>query len=411
MSPRDLAGAAETIEGAAAPVPRPAPPTWLLVALTAIGPFTLQILVPSLPGLARVFGVSAASAQLALTGYLAGVAFGQLLYGPLSDRFGRKPLAVAGLVLFLLASLGAAFAPSIGGLILGRIVQAVGGCSGMVLARAMIRDCFPRDRAASVMAVVLAGMTAAPMLAPVVGGVLDEVFGWRGILLLTAAAGAALLAAVLFGLEETLPTPHPLPGVAGFLRANLGLMRQPGFLLFAGAFSASSAVFFSFLGGAPYVVVSGLGLAPTIYGFAFAVVSLAYAAGNLITARLAQRLGIARLLRFGTGLTFLGSALALAFVLLREPSLLNLFGPALLMAVGNGIAQANALAGAVSARPGLAGTASGLAGALQMGCGALATLVVGSFETGSGRATAASMLGSAGLCQIILLIGRRRRLL
>ncbi|WP_114375615.1 multidrug effflux MFS transporter [Elioraea thermophila] len=411
MSPRDDAGADVTAEAAPARGLRPAPPTWLLVALTSIGPFTLQILVPSLPGLAHVFGVPAASAQLALTGYLAGVAVGQLLYGPLSDRYGRKPLAVAGLALFLAASLGSAFATTVGGLILGRIVQAVGGCSGMVLARAMIRDCFPRDRAASVMAFVLAGMTAAPMLAPVVGGLLDEAFGWRAILLLTALAGAALLAAVLLRLEETLPAPHPLPGVAGFLRANLGLLRLPGFLLFAGAFSASSGVFFSFLGGAPFVVVSGLGLAPTTYGLAFALVSIAYAGGNMITARLAQRFGIVRLLRFGTALTFLGAALALALVLLRPPSLLNLFGPALLMAVGNGIAQANALAGAVSVRPGLAGTASGLAGALQMGFGALATVLVGATETGSGVATAAAMLASAALCQAILFVGSRRALL
>lgn len=411
MSPRDTAGADPTAKPSPARGLRPSPPTWLLVALTSIGPFTLQILVPSLPGLARLFGVAPASAQLALTGYLAGVAVGQLLYGPLSDRFGRKPLAVAGLALFLAASLAAAFAATVSGLILGRIVQAVGGCSGMVLARAMIRDCFPRDRAASVMAFVLAGMTAAPMLAPVIGGLLDEAFGWRANLVLTTLAGAALLAVVVFRLEETLPAPHPLPGVAGFLRANLGLLRLPGFLVFAGAFSASSGVFFSFLGGAPFVVVEGLGLAPTTYGLAFALVSIAYAGGNMVTARLAQRLGVARLLRFGTGVTFLGAAAALALVLSRPPSLLNLFGPALLMAVGNGIAQANALAGAVSVRPGLAGTASGLSGALQMGFGALATVLVGATETGSGAATAACMLGSAALCQAILFVAGRRGLL
>jgi len=407
MSPRDSAGAASAAEAGPGRSRPQAPPTWLLVALTSIGPFTLQILVPSLPGLARLFGVGAASAQLALTGYLAGVAIGQLLYGPLSDRYGRKPLVVAGLVVFLAASLGAALATSVAGLILGRIAQAVGGCSGMVLARAMIRDCFPRDRSASVMAFVLAGMTAAPMLAPVIGGVIDETLGWRAILLLTAVAGAGLFAAVLLRLDETLPAPYPLPGIAGFLRANLGLLRLPDFLLFAGAFSASSGVFFSFLGGAPFVAVEGLGLAPTTYGVAFAVVSVAYAGGNMVTARLAQRLGIGRLLRFGTTVTFLGAALALGLVLVRPPSLLNLFAPALLMAVGNGIAQANALAGAVSVRQTLAGTASGLAGAMQMGFGALATVAVAAMETGSGVATAAVMLASATFCQAILLVGRR----
>ncbi len=135
------------VEPAAPPPPRAVPPAWILVALTSIGPFSLQILLPSLPGLAVRFAVAPGTAQLALTFYLVGVALGQLLYGPLSDRYGRRPFALAGLALFLLASAGAAAAGSIGWLIAGRMLQAVGACSGMVLARAMIRDCYPRDRA------------------------------------------------------------------------------------------------------------------------------------------------------------------------------------------------------------------------------------------------------------------------
>ncbi len=408
MTPRDTAGEAD---GAVAiRQARQPPPAWLLVALTSIGPFSLQILVPSLPGLAVLFAVPSATAQLALTGYLAGVAVGQLLYGPLSDRYGRRPLAIAGLALFLLASLGAAGAGSVGGLILGRVVQAVGGCSGMVLARAMIRDCYPREQSASVMAYVFMGMTVAPMVAPVIGGVLDEALGWRSVFLLTAAAGAALLAAVLWRLEETLLTPQRLPGIAGFLGLNAALLRLPPFAVFAGTFAASSGVFFSFLAGAPFVVVRGLGMPPTTYGVAFGVISLSYAAGNFVTARLAQRFGVVRLLTGGTAITLLGAALALVLVLTRPPGLANLFGPAMLMALGNGVAQANAMAGAVSVRPTLAGTASGLAGALQMGFGALMTIVVGALETGSGVATAATMLGASVLCQTILAVGRARRL-
>lgn len=391
--------------------PRAAPPAWILVALTSIGPFSLQILLPSLPGLAVRFAVPPGTAQLALTVYLVGVAVGQLLYGPLSDRFGRRPFALAGLALFLLASTGAAAAGSIGWLIAGRMLQAVGACSGMVLARAMIRDCYPRDRAASVMAYVFMGMTVAPMIAPAIGGLIDQALGWRAIFALTAVVGAVLLAAVAARLPETLAAPQRLPGIAGFLRANLALVRRPAFAVFAGSFATSSGVFFAFLAGAPFVVVNGLGLPPTAYGVAFIVISLAYAGGNFVTARLAQRFGVARLLLAGTAVTFLGAALSLASVLVLPLSLAVVFGPAMLMALGNGVAQANAMAGAVSVRPKLAGTASGLSGAIQMAFGAVMTVLVGMTETGTGVATAACMLASALACQALLLAGRRAALI
>jgi DHA1 family bicyclomycin/chloramphenicol resistance-like MFS transporter len=189
--------------------------------------------------------------------------------------------------------------------------------------------------------------------------------------------------------------------------ASAGLLRSPAFGVYAGCFATSSAVFFAFLGGAPFVVVRGLGLPATAYGIAFAVISVSYAAGNFVTARLAVRLGVRRLLVAGTALTFAAAAAALVMVLALPPSILNLFGPAMLMAFGNGIAQANAMAGAVSVRPQAAGAASGLAGAIQMAAGAGATVAVAALETGSGVATAGLMLGAACLCQLILLLGRR----
>lgn len=386
---------------------RAVPAAWLLVALTSVGPFSLQIVLPALPGLAVGFAVAPATAQLALTFYLIGVALGQLLYGPLADRYGRRPFALAGLALFLLASAGAAAAPTVSWLVLGRMVQAIGACSGMVLARAMIRDCYPREKSAVVMAYVFMGMTVAPMVAPAIGAAIEEWLGWRAIFWLTAIAGAALLVAASARLPETLTAPQHLPGVAGFLRANLALLRRPAFAVYAGSFASTSGVFFAFLAGAPFVVVDGLGLPPTAYGLAFVVVSLSYAGGNFITARLAQRLGVVRLLSLGTALTFLGTALGLAAALTLPPSLAVLFGPAMLMALGNGIAQANAMAGAISVRPKFAGTASGLSGALQMAFGAVMTVLVGATETGSGVATAAFMLASALLCQGFLIIGRR----
>lgn len=389
--------------------PAAPPPAWLLVLITAIGPLSLQILVPAIPGLAAGFAVPQASAQLTLTVYLLGVAVGQLAYGPLSDRYGRRPMAIAGLVIFLAASVIGTLAQTIGGLIAARALQAIGACSGMVLARAMIRDCYPRDRSASVMAYVFMGMTVAPMLAPILGALLDDAFGWRSLMVLPGLAGLVLLIAVLARLPETLRrdqgTQHG--GFGSVVASSLSLLRTPAFGVYAGCFAASSAVFFAFLGGAPFVVVRGLGLPATAYGLGFMLISVAYAAGNFVTARLAVRLGVIRLLSAGTAVTFAAAVLALALILLRPPSMLNLFGPAMLMALGNGVAQANAMAAAVSVRPQAAGAASGLSGAIQMAAGAVATVAVAALETGSGVATAALMVASATLCQAILLIGRR----
>jgi DHA1 family bicyclomycin/chloramphenicol resistance-like MFS transporter len=385
------------------------PPAWLLVLITSLGPFCLQIFVPAIPGLASSFSVPQPTAQLTLTVYLVGVAAGQLLYGPLSDRYGRRPMALAGLAVFLAASALGTAAPSIAGLVAARALQAIGACAGMVLARAIIRDCYPRDRSASVMAYVFMGMTVAPMIAPVIGALLDDALGWRALFVLPGLAGLGLLVAVLARLPETMRREGGVHrGVFGdVVAASLGLLRNPAFGVYAGCFAFSSAVFFAFLGGAPFFVVRGLGLPATAYGIGFAVISISYAVGNFVTARLAVRLGVRRLLVFGTGLTFLAAAGALAMVLTRPPAMLNLFGPAMLMAVGNGIAQANAMAGAVSVRPQAAGAASGLAGAIQMSAGAAATVAVAALETGSGVATAALMLGAACCCQLVLLAGRR----
>jgi DHA1 family bicyclomycin/chloramphenicol resistance-like MFS transporter len=385
------------------------PPAWLLVLITAVGPFSLQIIVPAIPGLAGSFSVPQATAQLSLTVYLLGVALGQLLYGPLSDRYGRRPMAIAGLAVFLVASALGTAASSITGLVAARALQALGACAGMVLARAMIRDCYPRDRSASVMAYVFMGMTVAPMIAPVIGALLDEAFGWRALFVLPGLAGLALFVAVLARLPETLRREGGAThgSFGDVVAASAGLLRSPAFGVYAGCFATSSAVFFAFLGGAPFVVVRGLGLPATAYGIAFAVISVSYAAGNFVTARLAVRLGVRRLLVAGTALTFAAAAAALVMVLALPPSILNLFGPAMLMAFGNGIAQANAMAGAVSVRPQAAGAASGLAGAIQMAAGAGATVAVAALETGSGVATAGLMLGAACLCQLILLLGRR----
>jgi DHA1 family bicyclomycin/chloramphenicol resistance-like MFS transporter len=369
------------------------PPLWLLVAVTGLGPFAMQVMIPALPVIGPDLGVSSASAQLVLTLYLAGVAVGQLIYGPLADRFGRRPLMIGGMVLFLAGSLAAALAPSLGWLLLARVAQSFGGCAGMVLSRAIIRDCFPREEAASRMGYLIMGMSVMPMMAPLAGALLEEAFGWRAALFATAAMIAPLVFVVLRQLPETLPAAQPLPGMWGIAGAYLSLLRLREFRTQAAVSFCSSGVFFAFMAGAPFAVVQGMGESPRTYAIWFIVISFAFLAGSFAAGRFTVRLGMRRMLRLGLWATAVGAVLQAALVLAFPPSLLLFFLPMGLTAFGNGAAQPSAVAGAVSVKPQLAGTASGLIGAAQMGFGAVVTVLVGITEQGGGIGTSLTMAG------------------
>ncbi len=375
--------------------------------MTGLGPFTMQIIIPSLPAMAIALAVPYATVQLTLTLYLAGVAAGQLVYGPLSDRFGRRPLLLGGLLLYLLGTLAAVLAPSAGFLIAARVAQAVGSCAGLVLGRAMVRDSYPREQAASVLGIVSTAMAVAPMIAPLLGSTLEESFGWRASMLACLAFGLPLLLALWLRLPETLVRPAPLPGLAGLLGAHAQLARLPSFRAFAAATAFSTCVFFAFAAGGPLVVIGTMGHSATTYGAAMMLISLSWMSGTFMTARFAARLGVMRMIELGTLVTLGGGVLAVLAALLLPPSLWAFFLPMAVVAVGNGMTQPNAIAAAVSVRPQLAGTASGMVGALQMGAGALMTVAAGLTETGSGLATASWML-VGGLGALAALVAARR---
>jgi DHA1 family bicyclomycin/chloramphenicol resistance-like MFS transporter len=380
---------------------------WLLVAMIGLGPFTMQVLVPSLPAMGRDLGASTATVQLTVTLYLIAIGAGQLFYGPLSDRFGRRPLLMGGLALYAVSSLAAAVAPDIVGVVAARMLQAAGACAGVVLARAVIRDAWPRDEAASVLGYVTMGMTVAPMLAPIVGSLLEIRFGWRSTMLACLAFAIPLAVASWLRLPETLPAPQNLPGIGAMLGAYRSLWAIPAFRAYAAILACSTGVFFAFLGGAPYVVVQGMGYSPVTFAIAFATCSLAFAAGSWIAGRYAVRLGLMRLLELGVAINVGGSALAVLVIVLLPPHLLGFFVPMGIVAMGNGMLQPSAFAGALSARPQIAGTASALVGAMQMVAGAALTLLVGFVEFGAGIGTALSM-AAAGLGAWLALRAARR---
>lgn len=367
----------------------------ILIAITAVGPLALNIFIPSMPGLQKVFDADYGTIQLSLSLYLIGIAVAQLFYGPLSDRFGRRPALLGGMALFLFGSLVCLLAPSIEMLIAGRVLQAVGACAGMVLARAIIRDLYDRAEAASRLGYVMMAMVVAPMLAPSIGGLLDLWFGWRASFAFVALCGVAVLGAALIALHETNPARqaggHPASFLLGFLR----LLRMPAFNGYAWQGAFTSGVFFSFLGGAPYVMVELLGRTPAEYGLWFISLSAMYMFGNFLAGRFSARIGSDRMIWYGVALGLLGTSTLTLSVLAGAVSPVFLFGGMSIVSIGNGLSLPNGMAGAVSVAPKMAGAASGLAGFLQMGVGAGLSYLAGMLLQDSALPLALIMLAAA----------------
>lgn len=349
----------------------------ILVAATALGPLSFNIFIPSMPGLQAAFGVDYGTVQLVITFYLVSLAGAQLIHGPLSDRFGRRPVMMGGLALHLVGTTACLFAPTIGLLIAGRVIQAVGGCVGLVVGRAIVRDLFDRERTAAILATITTAMMVAPMLGPTIGGFLDVWFGWRAPFVFILAMGVLLTASTFRWLPETLAQPTAGIGFAAILRDFRMLLGQRLFCGYAFQIAATAMTFMAFVGGAPYATVHILGRPASDYGLFFIPIAAAYMAGNFIAARLSSRVGIDRMITVGILITIAGGALGVGFHLAGEVSALAVFAPTAVIAFGQGFCVPNGLAGAVSVDPRLAGAASGLAGFLQMAVGAIGSSLAG----------------------------------
>lgn len=355
----------------------PRPATANLIAVAAIGPLALNIFSPSIPGMQRVFDVDYGTVQLTITLYLVGTAIAQLFYGPLSDRFGRRPLLLCGLGLFVLGSIASALAPSILWLLIARTIQAVGGCAGLVLSRAIVRDMHSREKSASMIGYITVGMVVAPMIAPLIGGYLDEWFNWRAGFLFVATAGCSVLIVSFWRLPETHFDLRPIPGLRGVAVSYAGLLNSPDFRSYTLNAAFSSAAFFAFLAGGPYVAIELMGQSKSTYGLYFIAVAFGYMSGNLFTGRLAERLGTDRMITIGSSVSMIGATLMCVLALMGHVSLLTIFGPMVLVTFGNGLSLPSATAGSVSVNPRIAGAAAGLAGFLQMTVASCITLLVG----------------------------------
>lgn len=378
----------------------------ILVAITAVGPMALNIYIPSMPSIQQLFASDYATVQLTLTLYLVATAIAQLLVGPLSDRFGRRPVVLLGMMLFTLASGAALVATSVGQLIVARVLQAIGACTGIALSRAMVRDMHTQDAAAaSQMAYIMMAMVVAPMLAPALGGYLDVLYGWQASFIVLTAVGVLVTVWAWHALHETHFQLRPLPGPAGLIGNYLRLLQVPVFVSYAMTLAFSSGMFFAFLAGAPYIMVNLMERSPSEYGLFFIMISLGYMSGNFIAGRLSQRLGVERMMVLGCSLGVTGAIVLVSFSGVLQP--LALFGPMVLITLSNGLTMPNATAGAVGAKPGMFGTASGLVGFIQLATGALMTIVVGLLQAHYASAMSMIILCSGLIALSSMLIGRR----
>ena len=336
-----------------------------------------------MPALIVTLGAGAGTVQLTLSLFLLGMAVSQLVLGTLSDRFGRRPVMLAGLALTVVASFAALAATSITGIILARTLQAFGATVGIVLGRAIIRDLYDRDRAASMIGWVTMAMVVAPMIAPLIGGMLDTAFGWQAIFVFMALFAAAVLAWTALQLPETRAVATG-QGFAHFIAAAGGLLSDRTFLGYSLVAAFNSAMFFTFVGGAPHVVVTIMQRTSAEYGVWFMVISTTYMAGNYAAGRWSAKFGIDFMIRAGVAVTVLGAAIGFCWVLLqpwRGPEVI--MTPQMIIGFASGFMLPSALAGAVSVRPQAAGAASGLVGFMQMGLGALTAQLIGHLLEGA----------------------------
>jgi MFS transporter, DHA1 family, multidrug resistance protein len=377
----------------------------LLAGITALAPLSLQIFLPALPAIQASFAVTTGVVQLALSLSILANAIANLAYGPLSDHFGRRPVLLVGLTAFIAGSLGCALAPSIELLIVARIVQSVGGAAGMVLARAIVRDLYDRERSASIIAYLTMAMVVAPTLAPTIGAVLLDVASWRAIFFVVTGVGVVLIWPIVATLGET--RPPEARRIGGSLAGAGALLRSGAFLSYALQSTFGISIFFSFIAGAPYFMMDVLGRSATEYGLWFILVSAAFMVGNLIAGRFSARIGLDRMVLTGSLLGVAGAGLAFALLLAGFWVPLALFGPIMAVGLGNGFAVPNAQAGAVSVQPLLAGTASGIAGFSQMFVAALVSQAVGMLQNGTPYPMAAFMAGCAVLSFLGFVLPRR----
>ena len=382
----------------------------ILGAMISMAPMGTDIYLPALPALQHAFATGAGQVQLTLSTFFLGFALGQAVYGPISDRFGRRPPLFAGLSLFAVASVGCAYAPTIEALTALRFLQAVGACAGMVIARAMVRDLFDVRDAVRVFSTLMLVVGLAPILAPLLGGYLLLWFGWRSIFLLLAGFGVLVVAAAWLRLDET-HAPNPAgslsPGKVAGVYVNL--LTDARFMGYALSGGVTIAGMFAYIAGSPFVFIDLYGVPAEHFGWVFGANAFGFVAGAQVNGRLMRGadphrvLALALLMQVGAGFALLLAALT------GIGGLIGIWAPLFVYLTGLGFIMPNATALALAPHGAHAGAASALLGVMQFGLASLAASAMGAIQTASPVPMALLVVGAAllGLAVNRVLVGKK----
>jgi DHA1 family bicyclomycin/chloramphenicol resistance-like MFS transporter len=366
----------------------------ILGAQTAMGPLAIDTYLPALPTITREFGTSPAAVQLSLSVYFIGIAIGQAIYGPLSDRHGRRPPLFAGLALFVAGSLGCALAPNVGILVAFRFIQALGGCAPLVIPRAVVRDLFDERDSVRMLSVLMLVMGLAPILAPLVGGQMLEYFGWRSIFWAYVAYGSVLMIVAAVALEESLPderrTRQPIDAVIRTYGRLLGDWRYMGYVLAGGLVFAGLLAYIS---GSPFIFIELYRISPQRFGLFFGSNAIGIIAASQINRVLVHRYNARQILQFVLWITLTASIGLLVAIYSRDTGLIAIVIPLWFFIAMHGIVSPNTTALAMTPYGAVAGSASALMGTVQFGLGAAAGSLIGVFADGTARPFATVLAG------------------
>ncbi|WP_434968839.1 multidrug effflux MFS transporter [Microbacterium sp. bgisy207] len=346
--------------------------------VAAVGPFATDMYLASFTDIASDLGVDAAAVQLTLTSFLVGVASGQLVLGPWSDRVGRRPVLIAGGVVFAVSSIAIVFAPTIAVFVILRFVQGFSGSAGMVLARTVAVDLSPKETAVRALSLIVVVVGVAPLIAPPIGGLLSEAVGWRGVMASLAVVAVAMLAVSLWVVPESLAPEHRHSGGMGAtFRSFRSLLADRGFPLYTGAFALTFGAIMAYVSASPFVGQVVLGMSPAMYSISFAVAASGVILSNLVNARIAVRFGPRRMLVVGLGFTTGAAALLLGLTLAGALTVVGFVTCAFFLTLGLGFTMSNSSALGLARADRARGAGSAIMGTSQFVVGAIASPLVG----------------------------------